>query len=462
MSKAKASPAKRFFVEMLTRDIELADALLDLLDNCVDGALRIGPKEHACPYAGFEANIDITSKGFRIQDNCGGIPRALAEEHAFRFGRKDKERDQNLATVGVYGIGMKRAIFKLGTNCTIESRHDADGFTVTIDQGWINSDDVWDLELTDTAPNLKINGTSIEVNELHPSVAIAFDRDKGGFSEDFYQIVQRHYSYIIEKGFQIKVNGRAVLASTLETLFDKTDFEKIEAIRPYVYEAEYDGVSVNLVMGLYEKLPTDKEQEDSEKGVRNKESAGWTIICNDRVVVAADKTRLTGWGEAGVPAYHSQFIALAGIVVFKSNDAIKLPVTTTKRGIDQNSELFGHVKEVMRDALKHFTSFTNHWKGQSTERDEIQGSVEPVDMRSVALSIPDTKWKAVKNGIQGRRYIPKLPAPVTESKSRRIHYVKSVEDIACIGSYLLDDDKALPADVGVATFDWVLKKAKKV
>ncbi len=462
MSKAKASPAKRFFVEMLTRDIELADALLDLLDNCVDGALRTGPKEHARPYAGFEANIDITSKGFRIQDNCGGIPRALAEEHAFRFGRKDKERDQNLATVGVYGIGMKRAIFKLGTNCTIESRHNADAFTVTIDQGWINSDDVWDLELTNTAPNLKINGTSIEVNELHPSVAIAFDHDKGGFSEDFYQIVQRHYSYIIEKGFQIKVNGRAVLASTLETLFDKTDFEKIEAIRPYVYEAEYDGVSVNLVMGLYEKLPTDKEQEDSEKGVRNKESAGWTIICNDRVVVAADKTRLTGWGEAGVPAYHSQFIALAGIVVFKSNDAIKLPVTTTKRGIDQNSELFGHVKEVMRDALKHFTSFTNHWKGQSTERDEIQGFVEPVDMRSVALSIPDAKWKAVKNGIQGRRYIPKLPEPITESKSRRIHYVKSVEDIACIGSYLLDDDKALPADVGVATFDWVLKKAKKV
>ena len=38
--KAQASPAKRFFVEMLTRDIELADAILDLLDNCVDGALR--------------------------------------------------------------------------------------------------------------------------------------------------------------------------------------------------------------------------------------------------------------------------------------------------------------------------------------------------------------------------------------------------------------------------------------
>ena len=35
----KAGPTKAFFVKMLTRDIELADAILDLLDNCVDGVV---------------------------------------------------------------------------------------------------------------------------------------------------------------------------------------------------------------------------------------------------------------------------------------------------------------------------------------------------------------------------------------------------------------------------------------
>ena len=49
--KAQASPAKRFFVEMLTRDIELADAILDLLDNCVDGALRSGGPDPLKPYS---------------------------------------------------------------------------------------------------------------------------------------------------------------------------------------------------------------------------------------------------------------------------------------------------------------------------------------------------------------------------------------------------------------------------
>ena len=38
--KANGTPTKDFFVDMLTRDIDLNDAILDLLDNCLDGAIR--------------------------------------------------------------------------------------------------------------------------------------------------------------------------------------------------------------------------------------------------------------------------------------------------------------------------------------------------------------------------------------------------------------------------------------
>ena len=38
--KANGAPTKEFFVGMLTRDIELSDAILDLLDNCLDGVVR--------------------------------------------------------------------------------------------------------------------------------------------------------------------------------------------------------------------------------------------------------------------------------------------------------------------------------------------------------------------------------------------------------------------------------------
>ena len=107
-----ARPVKSFFIEMLTRDIELVDAILDLLDNCVDGILRTeGNSLDEKPYDGFNAKIMFDENSFSISDNCGGIPWKL-HDYAFRMGKDPKDRDPNLQTIGVYGIGMKRAIFK--------------------------------------------------------------------------------------------------------------------------------------------------------------------------------------------------------------------------------------------------------------------------------------------------------------------------------------------------------------
>jgi len=38
MGTFSADPTKDFFIDMLTRDIPLEWAILDLIDNCVDGA----------------------------------------------------------------------------------------------------------------------------------------------------------------------------------------------------------------------------------------------------------------------------------------------------------------------------------------------------------------------------------------------------------------------------------------
>ena len=48
---------------MLTRDMSLADAILDLVDNCLDGALRIA-----------EGHIVVTTFGPSGPDTCSGLP----------------------------------------------------------------------------------------------------------------------------------------------------------------------------------------------------------------------------------------------------------------------------------------------------------------------------------------------------------------------------------------------------
>ncbi|MEO1173140.1 MAG: ATP-binding protein, partial [Myxococcota bacterium] len=123
--EAETRPSKSFFVTMLTRDIDLRDAILDLLDNCIDGAVRSGVAtgdEHR-PYAGYWARLSLSGEQFLLEDNCGGIPIGAARNRAFRLGRPPEAAPAggDGKTVGVYGIGMKRAIFKLGRNARIAS-----------------------------------------------------------------------------------------------------------------------------------------------------------------------------------------------------------------------------------------------------------------------------------------------------------------------------------------------------
>ena len=84
--RAEASPTNRFFVSMLTRDINLADAILDLLDNCLDGALRLADGADV-DYAQHFVQIGLDADHFSIYENCAAIPREVATTCAFRRGR---------------------------------------------------------------------------------------------------------------------------------------------------------------------------------------------------------------------------------------------------------------------------------------------------------------------------------------------------------------------------------------
>jgi len=175
-----ASPTKQFFVSILTRDIELEDAVLDLLDNCLDGIWRshadpAAAMESAIPYDGFRASIDIAADHFSIVDNCGGIPRDVAVSYAFRLGR-EAAPDEALPTIGMYGIGMKRAIFKMGQDALIETDYRGDGFTVRITPEWLGEANNWSLPIEDTATTLR-NGTRITVRACY---AVVDARDRSG------------------------------------------------------------------------------------------------------------------------------------------------------------------------------------------------------------------------------------------------------------------------------------------
>jgi hypothetical protein len=465
---AVASPTKQFFVRMLTRDIELQDAILDLLDNCVDGILRSGrlsPTEGR-PYEGFYADIIMAPGHFVIRDNCGGIPVEIAKKYAFAMGRPPGATASDVpASVGMYGIGMKRAIFKLGTEALVESDHDV-GFVVEFSSDWMK-DDKWDelpmYELAEGRLNEK--GTRIEVYQLNGDVMSAFS--DSAWIDDFRKTVARHYSLIISKGFTVKVGSQDEHDAGVDPIpgeeFKLLNAEASESesrIAPYLYVGKLGDVDVEIYAGLYRELLSEEELETEEETRASSDDAGWTVACNDRVVIWKDKTRLTGWGEATVPNYHGQFIAITGLVLLRSDDPKKLPLTTTKRGIDAASNLYSEVKDLMREATKSLTTFTNKWKRFPSKREEIYKSTNYINLAELR-ELPSKVPLATSRKLTGiKKYEPKYPEPAQEKTSVRVSFPAAKTDVAFLAKHFFDDERTKAGDVGEAAFNDALKNAR--
>lgn len=315
-SSAKGSPTKEFFVEMLTRDIELNDAILDLLDNCLDGVVRSCSGKDKLQvsdfYSSYCADITISSTEFSITDNCGGIPRDTAENYAFRMGRVPTTQTDH-PTIGIYGIGMKRAIFKIGKAAMVYTMNNGEKYAVKIPNEWVSATE-WDFPIEENPQDnpLTTNGTTIRITTLNPSIAELWGTDGNisTFVESLKKAIQESYSLIIQKGFTIRINGEVVTANPVELLVQKNS-EK-QGIRPYIYTGQYDDVSVKVAIGFYAPMASDDDIDEMNESKRSSYEAGITVVCNDRVVLYNDKSGLTGWGTSGVPNYHTQFIGIKG------------------------------------------------------------------------------------------------------------------------------------------------------
>ncbi|KJV41509.1 hypothetical protein [Brevundimonas sp. KM4] len=61
--RANANPSKSFFIAMLTRDIDLVDCILDLLDNSVDGIGQVARREGRNH---IQARAALEASGWRV------------------------------------------------------------------------------------------------------------------------------------------------------------------------------------------------------------------------------------------------------------------------------------------------------------------------------------------------------------------------------------------------------------
>lgn len=457
---AIAQPTKRFFVSMLTRDIDLKDAILDLVDNCLDGALRSAGTAEV-DYTRHSIGIEIGKALFRITDDCGGIPKAIAKNYAFKMGRESTDhRDSESETIGMYGIGMKRAIFKMGTNAVVRSFNEQDKFKVPISADWLEEPSWEPLPIIDDTgvDALSIQGTTIEVRDLYESVGRQFAND--AFADGLKSALGEHFTTFIQKGLTIKVNSVAIEPVRIEVLVSVEE----GGPAPYVFTKEIEGVEVSIVVGI--NLPKVYEEDDDEFneliGERSSTTAGWNIFCNDRAVIVGDKSRMTGWGD-GLPLYHPQFSVITAIIEFRSASADKLPVTTTKRALDTSSPVWLEAKVKMREGLRVWTTYTNEWKNHPRSDQAVFWKSASKLALAPALAAVASRAKVRADG--GMEFNPAkrdvLPRPPEKKpSSRRVIFTRSIEEIRLLSNRFFDVEDAKPGQVGEQCFEIVLANSE--
>jgi hypothetical protein len=161
-------------------------------------------------------------------------------------------------------------------------------------------------------------------------------------------------------------------------------------------------------------------------------------------VISADKTKLTGWGGAGLPIFQPKHRPFLGTVFFVAQDAEKLPWTTTKSGINEDSTIWQETKRRMTSVGRVVTSYLD---ARYTE----DGTEVPVaDLQSVAGSRVGIITAAVA---QQRTFTPpKRPAPTTT----KIQYDAKVADVKSIEKYLRRPGMGGSA-IGRYTFNYFLE-----
>ncbi|MEH1976528.1 MAG: ATP-binding protein [Nostoc sp.] len=430
-----AEPTKDLFIYMLVRDIPLLRAIIDLVDNSVDGATHLQSNEN---YEGLWIKILVNKEYFQIQDNCGGITVNDAEEYAFKFGRAN-DAELTPKSIGRFGIGMKRAFFKIGKKFTVESTTSSSKFVISEDVEEWKKKNEWTFEFSDVQEDSDYEyndiGTRILIEKLHESVSD--DLGLENFISQLKQELTIAYSLKIKKGLSMSINDEVLSPTPL-------NFRTSDTIKVAKFEKEYNyfgsheidtPVEVRLYAGVSD---------------RNLNEGGWYVFCNERMVLEADQTEIMGWGtKSGFPKYHADFAFFRGYAFFESDDAAYLPWTTTKTGIDYDSPIYKAIKQQVSELTVPVLTFLRKMADEKSrvERGEISESL--LEQAYLQTSLHSVFEANTSTTFQ----IPEQSAIPPRQNRGTIQYNKTIEEIELVKELL---NVSSNKEVGEKTFDYYL------
>lgn len=365
---------------VVTQDINCFECILDLIDNSIDAAKSLvihNLDDQGMPlsYEGVKISLEVSSDGITLHDNCSGISKNAIEERLLVIG---EESNQKLA-IGHFGVGLKRALLKLGNEYSIETCTGGDKYEMSFNANSIAGNTEKPLQARFLGDKNPSTYTTIRIKEPTNSYVREIVNDDA-WEKKLRDEFSIRYSIFIKKGLSIQLNE-----STITPTCPDIKHNPPVLIQQATLQAA-EGIQVHIRAGMHEDYYKTGDPEYNSKNIESiTDQYGWYYVCNDRVIKIATRDKKFGWG----PRWHNEYYGFVGWVYFVG-DVAKLPWNTKKTDIDPTSEAFEAIKPSLQQYANTYRSQNRTLKKQKTPvepkpEEQVDGEAE----KPVQLGRPD-------------------------------------------------------------------------
>ncbi len=330
------TPDKKLFWSIMN-DYDFKTAITELVDNCFDIWIREGRLNDLAIYV----DVDIDRQLVRIKDNAAGVNHAELHNLITPGGSAN---DPYSETIGVFGVGSKRAAIAIAEYITIQTRYREErSYQIDISPEWLESP-TWELAAYQV-PDLAASSTFIEFSHLRRTVSQS-DVD------ELRVHLAETYGLLLNKGRScIFLQGLSIDAITFDHWSYPPEYPPQETLFSVQPEEGRD-VLVEVKAGLI----SDRDPV--------KENYGVYVYCNDRLVVKELRTRDVGYNitaEAGRPHPDA---SLCRVIVHFAGPARLMPWNSSKSNIVPGHPTFRLAAPTIVHLCAYFSRLSRALKNQ--------------------------------------------------------------------------------------------------
>ena len=434
--KMAGGPPNKESIMGAWRDLNKAEALLELIDNSIDAWIRRKNKyaKHTSKTLQIYIDLDESANKIVYEDNAGGV---IEDQLPNLVIPGLSETSDTEATIGSYKTGGKKAIFKLAIEANIETYYrDPDevldeAYGIHLDKNWIQDSEEYRF------PYYPIKNKS-DILKGHTVYTFRL-REHGWDSNIVEQIVneiRRTYTLLMVRNPNIEIyfNNRLTPLAPLEEFytFSGAFNQKID-VRPQkaVFKTQLDwkgkpyAIDIEVVIGC----------RTTTAGQKGEDRWGIDIYGNNRLFVHHNQDETFKWFE--LPTANSGKLVRGFINIHGPN--VFMPWDTHKRHLNYDRDIIGVLKsKPIRDlfaswkeaytaiaALEEIKETIKHkfepWKKQGDINIAFSNDIQlPKKQRGWTLppTIHKPKVSSPKSAI-GSKQIP-VSFKVTQAEFRRL------------------------------------------